>query len=212
MNAVPAYFNQAHANSVFDLDYLDGNILPRGNGGADRIIESFQAIFSLDTLTGEVSGIQPKDGAQRELQENLIDWYRSKEDGSLWSLLKSAQEGKVSERVAPRASFEPLQEWEGYVTAIEGQRFCARLLDLTANQKEETESVEFSFDDASEDDLDLIEIGAIFRWSVGYEKKVSGVRQKVSSIVFRRLPIWTSKEIGLANERARHLIGHIEWD
>jgi hypothetical protein len=211
MSAAPAYSYEIHANSVFDFDYLNGNILPKGNGGADRIIESFQAIYSLDTLTGEVSGLQ-QDSAQPYLQENLIEWYRSKEDGSLWSLLKSAQEGKVSERVAPRASFEPLQEWEGYVTSVEGQRFGARLLDLTANQKEETEAVEFSFDDTSEDDLALIEVGAIFRWSIGYEKKVSGVRQKISSIVFRRLPIWTSKEIGLANERARHLMGQIEWD
>lgn len=202
-----AVLNQ-DVNSVYDLDYLSGRFLPHDSGALDRFIESFQAATSLETMTGYMPG----SNIDGEHAASLSRWRGSDQSKPFWELLRSAQDGKVIERVAPRASFEPIQEWEGYVVSLGGGGFLARLLDRTAELLVETEEAEFSFEDVSEDDLSLIEPGAVFRWSVGYEKKVTGVRQKISSIVFRRLPIWTAKELDLARVKARTVMGGIQWD
>lgn len=195
-------------NSVYDLDYLSGRFLPRDGGALDSFIESFQSAASLETVTGYL----PSARIEGQHAVSLSRWRKSEEARPFWELVRQAQDGKVVERVAPRASFEPIQEWEGYVVSVGAQGFLARLLDRTAELLVETEEAEFSFEDVSEDDLSLIEPGAVFRWSVGYEKRVTGVRHKISSIVFRRLPIWTAKELSLARARARDAMESIEWD
>jgi len=116
------------------------------------------------------------------------------------------------------SSVYTLQEWEGYVISVDERTFTANLIDKTANKSRAEEQIEFDIDDVSEDDRILITHGAIFRWSIGYQKQ-NGTKRKISEIVFRRLPAWSRAEIKKATEMAlslaegvRFVDGEIGWD
>jgi len=64
---------------------------------------------------------------------------------------------------------------------------------------------EFFFEDVSDDDRALISIGAVFYWTIGYLEKPSGQRLRASLIRFRRLPVWTRRELANAEIRAKEL-------
>lgn len=91
--------------------------------------------------------------------------------------------------------FAKRQEWEGIVQQIcdDTNSFYARLIDKT-NPSHPHEEGEFSIDEVSINDLDLLKVGGIFRWVIGYEDRSSS-RQRVSKIVFRRLPQWTKRQL-----------------
>jgi hypothetical protein len=98
-------------------------------------------------------------------------------------------------------TFSPLQEWEGYVAYIDNNTFTGHLVDKTAGKKLAEETIDFQIDELSDDNKKLLREGAIFRWSIGYQK-VHGTKRKVSEIVFRRLPALTKKDIESADIRA----------
>lgn len=81
---------------------------------------------------------------------------------------------------------KPIQAWEGVVTEINDDEFIATLYDRT-NPGNQEEQAEFTFDDLSwHEDKELVVLGAIFDVSVGYETKMTGHRQKVCRLYFRR--------------------------
>ena len=82
-------------------------------------------------------------------------------------------------------TFHALQEWEGYVLAVEKTKLVARLIDLTANSPHEEEEAEMPLAEISESDLINLRPGSIFRWVIGYERSVAGSKRRVSEIVFR---------------------------
>ncbi len=101
-----------------------------------------------------------------------------------------------------------LQKWEGIVVEVGKEVFYARLYDLTSENPEE--EAEFSIDEVSEEDRELLKAGAVFYWSIGYFTTRTGQRLRTSIIKFRRLPAWTEREIKAAKERAielRRIIG-----
>ena len=91
--------------------------------------------------------------------------------------------------------FSALQEWEGYVEAIDVDEFVAILADLTADQPYEIEEAVIPLSEISYQDRLKIKVGSIFRWVIGYETSVSGTRRRVSEIVFRNLPSVTDTDI-----------------
>lgn len=111
-----------------------------------------------------------------------------------------------------RRALLPLQEWEGYVMSVSDDGFTAQLVDLTAEDDLPAEEADFSLDDVSDPDRRLLREGAVFRWTIGYEKSVSGTKKRISQIVFRRLPQWTKKEIEAADWTARQLLSGIAWE
>ena len=98
-------------------------------------------------------------------------------------------------RIEPDPYLHPLQEWEGYVVSVGTDSFTARLLDLTAGSTHEEEEAEIPSEEVSEQDHCRIQTGAIFRWVIGYERSTSGVRKRVSVIVFRDLPAITERDL-----------------
>ena len=106
----------------------------------------------------------------------------------------------------------PLQEWEGYVTAIGEDGFTAELVDLTNGEKNPSIETDFSLEDVSEPDRELLREGAVFRWTIGYQTTSAGSKSRVSQIVFRRLPRWTKKEIDAADREAELLLSGIIWE
>lgn len=108
-----------------------------------------------------------------------------------------------------QSSFVAEQEWQGYVTSFDDQFFYARLLDLTTQGVEE--DAQFEIEDISTNHRSLLKEGAIFRWSIGYERLMGGTKRRISSIVFRRLPAWTKKELEESLKEAESLIRDIQW-
>jgi len=107
--------------------------------------------------------------------------------------------------------------WRGYVEHIdrETETILGRMLDIsTLSRNNVEERVTFSFKDISTDDMELLQEGAIFYYSVGYAVN-RGQRTKQQVIRFQRVTTNTSfyerqkKEIeSLASE----LVKKILWE
>ena len=111
---------------------------------------------------------------------------------------------------ASDTNFVALQEWEGYVIAINDDDFEARLLDLTARAKREEEEATIPYSEISEKERSEMRLGSIFRWTIGYESAPSGTRRRISQIVFRDLPVVTQRDADEAWDWAletRRLLG-----
>jgi len=102
-----------------------------------------------------------------------------------------------------------LQKWEGTVIEVCRDSFIARLVDLT--ERGPDEEAEFDVDEVSVADRPLIEAGSVFYWSMGYTDTAGGQRRRMSTIRFRRLPMWTSKELEDAKIRAVKTRELLEW-
>jgi hypothetical protein len=111
-----------------------------------------------------------------------------------------------------RSRFSPLQEWEGVVMGVNKDTFVARLLDKTAGDSLPFEEADLPVSDLSEDDLSLLKPGAVFRWTIGYQRSSGGTKKRLSQIVFRRLPQFTSSDAVAARKEAARLASEIDWD
>jgi hypothetical protein len=109
---------------------------------------------------------------------------------------------KIPSPQETRYSFSVLQEWEGYVVSISNETFTARLIDLTRNCTIEEEEADFPLADLEDADQLKISPGAIFRWVIGYRRSPGGSKDRLSRIVFRNLPAWTTKEIEKNRQKA----------
>ena len=101
-------------------------------------------------------------------------------------------------------TFRLLQQWEGTVTECGEIEFTAELRDLTdpTNYREEAA---FDLDEVSPDDRPLLELGAVFRWSIGYRTSAAGQRERVSQLRFVRIPGWRRSAIADVEQRAAEL-------
>ncbi len=81
-------------------------------------------------------------------------------------------------------TLHPLQEWEGWVTAIRADEFDARLVDLTAGEIDAQEDATIPMEEVAPDDRPMMEVGSMFRVVVGYEKALGGTRKRVFQVVF----------------------------
>ncbi len=100
-----------------------------------------------------------------------------------------------------------LKEWEGFVTEIDmgDGSFSARLCDLTDGTRETEAQATLYIDDLDPDDHELLKLGGIFRWVIGYRDTKFGTRERVSNIRFRRLPAWSAREIKRAKQAGEEL-------
>jgi hypothetical protein len=103
-----------------------------------------------------------------------------------------------------------LQEWEGYVAAVHDSYFVAILTNLTAGATRAEEEAEIPLKELREGDLEKVKAGRIFRWVIGYQRKLGtkglGTKRRISDIVFRELPRWTAREVGEAKSEAADLV------
>ena len=117
---------------------------------------------------------------QKEIPETPIIWYPAKYQ---------------------RATlFTSLIKWRGVVLEIYKDCFLCRLVDQEGNSP--YEEAEILLSEISDEDLQLIDIGAVFYWSIGYQTNPSGSRIRSSIIRFRRLPVWRSEELSEAQKKA----------
>jgi hypothetical protein len=98
--------------------------------------------------------------------------------------------------------FRTLQKWEGYVIEVRKDTFLARLTPIVGEGLDQ--EAEIYLEEIEKDDHALIEPGAVFYWSIGYLDRPSG-RSRTSVIRFRRLPVWTKRELKIASTEATKL-------
>ncbi len=110
---------------------------------------------------------------------------------------------------SPPATLHALQEWEGYVTEINDTEFTANLTDLTAGATYAGEEATIPLDEISEDDAAKMQVGSIFHWVIGYERR-AGTKKRVSYIVFRDLPAITEADLQRGEEWARKIMAAFE--
>ena len=100
---------------------------------------------------------------------------------------------------------EPVQEWEGHVVAMDNEAFVAHLVDLTAGGTYAEEEAIIPYTEVSAEDAGRMRIGAIFRWTIGYEWSPDGTRNCVSRIVFPDAPRMTRADLEEGQAWARKI-------
>jgi hypothetical protein len=108
----------------------------------------------------------------------------------------------------PLDDFFSKQKYEGIVLEVKNDSFIARLRNLT--EENDDEEAEFSTADLSDDDVGLLEAGAFFYWNIGYLVLTGGQRIGCHWLNFRRLPVWSSREIQAAEDRAKTFLSWLE--
>jgi hypothetical protein len=104
----------------------------------------------------------------------------------------------------PQHNFKVLQRWEGIVSEVLQDECIAQIRDLTAPDNP-VEEISFSVEEIPESDRHLAQPGAVFYWSIGYDDRIDGQRNRRSTIRFRRLPVWTDKELEAAQKKAESI-------
>ena len=122
-------------------------------------------------------------------------------------LIPATNSVDTSER--PQEILIALQSWEGVVLGVDDTSFVARLIDVAGEHDDE--EVKLSRDELSDFDLELLEPGAILYWTIGYRQQLRGSRERVSRIRLRRVPAWTKRQLGEAQERASDLARDLDW-
>jgi hypothetical protein len=110
-------------------------------------------------------------------------------DRTLDSVL--APEPMIEDRPDPKAmmgSFYAIQEWEGYVSEVCGDMVIADLVDLAAPDENARSVAEIPRAEIPDTEWEHLEVGAVFRWAIGYYRRNSGQKDRISRIRFRHLP------------------------
>jgi hypothetical protein len=164
---------------------------------------------NMDEGSESIVGMESFENLSKEIVQDLLSEHGSKsitEETSLtgYGNVLNNFPGIYSLPVSPpKNDFVSLQKWEGIVEEVYEDSFEARLIDLTSNTPDEV--AEIPLEEVSKDDYPLIEEGAIFYWNIGYRDKVSGQRERVTFIRFRRLPMWQKRELKVAERNAEEI-------
>jgi hypothetical protein len=97
------------------------------------------------------------------------------------------------------------QLWEGTVISCDAGSFTARVVDRT-NPLNPDEAVTFELNEISADDLQLVQPGAAFYWTLGTERSPAGQIRNVNFVNFRRLPNWKESSFREAEKRSERIL------
>jgi hypothetical protein len=175
-----------------------------GTAGAQQEVGSFQ--FATTAWTADFANrkISPSPSLLPELGNNskLSGAVEATQTSDTEPLSKRAQATRaVTENPKQLSYFKSLESWVGRVISIEeGGQFSA--LVVSDKHPETRETAEFSVDEISDDDQSLVQVGANFYWSIGYQIDAYGGRSTASVLRFQRLRHWTRKELELARTKS----------
>ena len=105
--------------------------------------------------------------------------------------------------------FTKSQNWVGQITELSDTEFTAKLIDK--NDQTTFEVAQFDMDEISKGDMELIKLGAIFYWSVGFANQ-NGQISKQSLIRFKRSVALSISEFDYITDQASELSEKIHWD
>ncbi len=96
------------------------------------------------------------------------------------------------------------QEWSGVVIAVNNQEFTVQLSDKI-NPDNPDEIVTLDVEEVDPAEQSLIKPGALLYWHIGYRWSSKRPKERFSKIHFRRLPVWSKKELNEAEQQAEKL-------
>lgn len=111
----------------------------------------------------------------------------------------------MTQSSAQDAGFEALQEWEGCVGEVSETHFIADLVDLTAGSSIAEEEATIPRTQLSEADNASLQVGSMFRWTIGYERSPAGRKTPVSRIALLELPPLSERDLREAEAWARKM-------
>ena len=128
--------------------------------------------------------------------------------------VSAAKIAKMRSEVQQNSALVVLQSWEGFVVERDDTAgtFRARLHDLTDKSHQSEEEAVFDIAEVDNDDQELVQVGGVFRWLIGYRNFSYGKRERVSGIRFRRLPNWSKADLDRAKDEASALANALHWD
>ena len=186
-----------------------------------------------DSLADDHSALDPNSTDTREMSYRILEGRRGDEraQGTAAVAVPDATRSDVSNETSsgplassarpivfpassvPTTTFEARQLWEGVVEEIHDveKELLVTLYDGT-NRRNPPERAFLSLDEVPESDKALVAVGAIFYWSIGYERSVHGQKRSVSEIRFRRLPTWTKRELADLRREAEEMVQFFKQD
>jgi len=108
-----------------------------------------------------------------------------------------------------KSYFSKTQSWVGVVESIGENEFAARLDDKI--NPETYEIASFDIEEVSKSDRNLLSVGAVFYWSVGYANH-NGQVVKESLLRFKRCVDFSSEEINEISDKANQYDKAINWE
>lgn len=117
-----------------------------------------------------------------------------------------------------RRRFQALYQWEGVVETVNGSCFRARLTPYGRNGNGDgdgasVEYADFEYEDlADEEEIDRVERGAVFYWTIGRMRDSAGTVTNSSLLRFRRVPGPTPYQKRRAQEAANALLADLDGD
>lgn len=198
----------AEQAQAFEQKNLSTTFLPALKEGTGRADHAQQPLPRSDSILGgryilaqKPGDIEPPSSRNRG---NGIDAATVEQISGNEPEVKRRTVIEIPRMEAPPQSFKPLQQWRGTVTTIGEAEFDAELRDLT-DRARVREAATFRFDELSDGDQYLVQIGAVFYWSIGYELTPTRQRKLVATIIFRRLPAWTKRQLDAVKARANEI-------
>jgi len=127
--------------------------------------------------------LDPQRSAARP--ESDVVWNEEADQANVWVLPRPPRRA---------VRFQVLQQWEGTVVEADSEGFVAHLRD-TRDPEAPLEKATITLDELAEHDIPLVEPGAIFDWTIGYLTQPHGQKTTESTIVFRRMPRWSARDL-----------------
>ena len=188
----------------------------RSNAPTDRSTFARQPIDPVRTVDAQAHWASQKEA----LSVPEDEFPRTGNGQTLPRLTELRQRKSIIPRIVelPRIPKEPprtttffaRQEWEGYVVAINGKEFTARLVDLTGGGTYEEEEAQIPLEEVSETDQGRMRRGSIFRWVIGFKRSALGQKERVSSIVFRDLPAMSRSDAQAGKAWAKKILASFD--
>ncbi|WP_338550528.1 hypothetical protein [Roseovarius phycicola] len=91
--------------------------------------------------------------------------------------------------------YYPKSSWEGIVTSVENGVVHARISPRDTANQNRLDEIDFNIDEVPDGDRNLVVENALFYLSVGKNRVSGGIPHSSVSIVFRRPPAWTERDI-----------------
>lgn len=144
-----------------------------------------------------------------DVRKNLLDDLMSNMEFTEKDYFQGVPKLRLDGLLNYKNYYGKTQKWIGYIIQIRKSTFKARLEDK--NNPGTYEIASFDFDEVSKGDQELVSIGAVFYWSVGFATINSQVT-KQSLIRFKRCVDFTEEEIDTIVDKANYLKDNIVWD
>jgi len=101
-----------------------------------------------------------------------------------------------------------MQQWIGVINEIAEKSFSAKLYDQYDDSSYEV--AEFEFAEVSKSDSNLLKLGAIFYYNIGFASN-NGQIKKESFLRFKRSVPFKNKDLDVIEERVKDLNENINW-